>query len=106
MPWGGDRLTRLLHKAVPKGQPIGESWEISDHRMHHSIVAEGPHKGRSLRALMEEQRQPILALAASRYPRFPWLVKFLDANDFLSVQVHPNDEQAARLCPTEAGKTE
>jgi len=106
MPWGDDRLARLLGKPVPKGQRIGESWEISDHRLHESIVAEGSHKGRSLRSLMEEEGETILGQAASRYRRFPWLVKFLDANDWLSVQVHPNDEQAARLSSSEGGKTE
>src|SRR5438105_7347316 len=94
MPWGNQRLVNVLHKPAPQEQLIGESWEISDHRSHESIVAEGPWAGRSLRQLMEQERETIVGPAAARYRRFPWLVKFLDANDWLSVQVHPNDEQA------------
>jgi mannose-6-phosphate isomerase len=106
MPWGGERLGRVLHKPVATSQRIGESWEISDHRLHESVVADGPWRGRSLRDLMEQERDSLLGAAAPRYRRFPWLVKFLDANDWLSVQLHPNDEQATRLAPTEGGKTE
>jgi mannose-6-phosphate isomerase len=106
MPWGGDRLQTVLRKPGPTVGPIGESWEISDHHLHESVVAEGPRQGRSLRNLMEDERLEVLGPASSRYSRFPWLLKFLDARDWLSVQVHPNDDQAARLSPNEGGKTE
>jgi len=106
MPWGGERLARVLHKPVHPNERVGESWEISDHRLHESVVADGPWQGRTLRDLMEQEREAILGAPSKRYHRFPWLVKFLDANDWLSVQVHPNDQQAAKLAPTEGGKTE
>jgi mannose-6-phosphate isomerase len=107
MPWGGRGLEEILHKALPTADDYGESWELSDHSVHDSMVAEGPCAGAGLRKLMETQREAILgAPQSARFRRFPWLVKFLDARGWLSVQVHPNDEQAARLCPSERGKTE
>src|SRR5581483_11926146 len=66
---------------------------------------EGPASGRTLRDLMTGDRAALLGAAADR-PVFPWLVKFLDAWDRLSVQVHPDDESAPRLWPGEGGKTE
>ncbi len=93
MVWGGRRL-EWLGKALPAGEPYGESWEVSDHPLHHSVVAVGPSAGRTLHELVRPQRG------------FPWLIKFLDAADWLSVQVHPDDERAAQLRPGEGGKTE
>jgi mannose-6-phosphate isomerase len=55
---------------------------------------------------MERHSAALLGEAAARHSRFPWLVKLLDANDWLSVQVHPNDTDVARLLPGEGGKTE
>jgi mannose-6-phosphate isomerase len=104
--WGGRRLGDLLGKPLPAAEPIGESWEISDHPSHRTVVAEGPLAGRSVRDLMETHRRELLGSAAERYSVFPWLIKYLDARDWLSVQVHPDDEAAARLLPGESGKTE
>lgn len=106
MVWGGRRLGEVLGKSLPGDGPYGEAWEISDHPSHASIVSDGPYKGQTLRHLMEHDAAALLGASEARYPRFPWLVKLLDANDWLSVQVHPNDEQAARLWPGESGKTE
>jgi mannose-6-phosphate isomerase len=105
MVWGGNWLTRL-GKTFPAEVPHGESWEVSDHRLHHSLLAAGPLAGHSLRELMEQHREALLGPVASRFSVFPWLIKFLDANGWLSVQVHPDDQTAARLCPGEGGKTE
>jgi mannose-6-phosphate isomerase len=104
MVWGGRRLKKL-GKALAAGQKIGESWEVSDHPTHRSVVATGPFKGRTLRELMESFPEALPARGASRRV-FPWLIKFLDADDRLSVQVHPDDAQAERLWPGEGGKTE
>jgi mannose-6-phosphate isomerase len=104
MVWGGRRLKRL-GKALAAGEKYGESWEVSDHPLHRSVVAVGPWKGRTLRELMELFPEALSAGVASR-PAFPWLIKFLDADDWLSVQVHPDDAQAERLRPGEGGKTE
>jgi mannose-6-phosphate isomerase len=104
--WGGKRLSRVLGKPVPGKEPCGESWEVSDHPLHRSIVAAGPWAGRSLRQLMEERREALLGPAASAHETFPWLIKFLDADDRLSVQVHPNEATVRDLRPGEGPKTE
>jgi mannose-6-phosphate isomerase len=106
MVWGGRQLGEVLGKPLPNGGTYGEAWEISDHPSHASIVAYGPYKGQTLRQLMEQQPAALLGAAASRYQRFPWLVKLLDAWDWLSVQVHPNERDVARLWPGEGSKTE
>jgi len=106
MVWGGRRLAEFLGKSLPTGDPYGESWEISDHRLHHSLVSNGPLKGRSLRDLMTNDRAALLGKNAPEHGVFPWLVKFLDASDWLSVQVHPDTEAVRRLWPGEGSKTE
>jgi len=103
--WGGRKLADRLRKALPASQPCGESWEISDHPLHRSIVAAGPHQGRSLRDLMHSEREALLG-AGCAATVFPWLVKFLDAADWLSVQVHPDEAAVQRLWPGEGAKTE
>jgi mannose-6-phosphate isomerase len=104
--WGGRQLGEVLGRALPTPVAFGESWEISDHASHASVVASGPHRGRTLRQLMEEDRAALLGEAAGRYAVFPWLVKLLDAWDWLSVQVHPPEDQVGRLWPGENSKTE
>jgi mannose-6-phosphate isomerase len=106
MVWGGRRLETVLHKPLPTEEAYGESWEVSDHALHRSIVESGPATGSSLRDLMERQREGLLGRAAPRYAVFPWLVKFLDASDWLSVQVHPDEEAVRRFWPGEGSKTE
>ena len=93
------------------GKPLGpesdyaESWELVDHGADQSRVCSGPWAGRTLNELVREEGTPLLG-AQARLEQFPLLVKFLDANDRLSVQVHPNDQQAAAAIPGERGKTE
>src|SRR5437588_8024498 len=106
MIWGGRRLGEVLGKPLPGLSSYGESWEISDHALHHSVIATGPGAGQTLRQLMEQQRAGLLGGAAGRYPIFPWLIKFLDCSDRLSVQVHPNEASVRRLRPGEGSKTE
>ncbi|MGE3803511.1 MAG: type I phosphomannose isomerase catalytic subunit [Gemmataceae bacterium] len=106
MVWGGRRLAHTLGKTLPTSESYGEAWEISDHELHRSVVASGPWAGRDLRELMKEERQPLLGPAADRFQQFPWLIKFLDARDWLSVQVHPDDQAVKQLWPGEGGKTE
>jgi mannose-6-phosphate isomerase len=106
MIWGGRRLAALLGKALPTDEPYGESWEVSDHPRHRSVVAAGPAAGRSLRDLMATDAAALLGRAAGRHDTFPWLVKFLDANDWLSVQVHPDERAVRELLPGEGSKTE
>jgi mannose-6-phosphate isomerase len=106
MVWGGRQLGEVLNKPLPSGATYGESWEISDHPSHASLISHGPHKGQTLRHLMERQSVALLGTAASGHSRFPWLVKLLDAWDWLSVQVHPNEGDVVRLWPGEGSKTE
>jgi mannose-6-phosphate isomerase len=101
MVWGGRRLGEMLGKPLPTPEPYGESWEISDHPSHRSATG-----GRTLRDLMEHERAALLGPSAPSYDVFPWLVKWLDAWDWLSVQVHPDEEAVKRLWPGEASKTE
>jgi mannose-6-phosphate isomerase len=69
-------------------------------------VADGPWAERSLRDLMESERTALLGPSAQRHTVFPWLIKHLDACDWLSIQVHPDDRWVRTLCPGEGGKTE
>ena len=95
--WGGRNLERLYQKALPADQPIGESWEITDRPEGVSVIANGPHAGKTLRWLMENRRQDILGSAAAPAGPFPLLIKILDAKETLSVQVHPPAGVAAQF---------
>jgi mannose-6-phosphate isomerase len=106
MVWGGRRLAEALGKPLPTAAAYGESWEVSDHPSHRSVVAAGPRAGQTLRDLMEREPAALLGAAAGGLPTFPWLVKFLDACDWLSVQVHPDERAVRELWPGEGGKTE
>ncbi|MBI3414131.1 MAG: class I mannose-6-phosphate isomerase [Verrucomicrobia bacterium] len=87
--WGGRKLETLFHKPLPPGRPYGESWEISDRPGDVSIIANGSLAGRDLRWLMERYRDELLGEAAALDGKFPLLVKILDAQEKLSLQVHP-----------------
>jgi mannose-6-phosphate isomerase len=103
--WGGRRLETMLGKSLGEGDVYAESWEVVDHGDDQSVVVAGPASGRALHQLVEEQGEQLFG---RHHPQrqFPLLFKFLDCNRTLSVQVHPNDEQAARLNPPDLGKTE
>jgi mannose-6-phosphate isomerase len=105
MRWGGRRLGTLLGKPLGDGHDYAESWEIADCGGDQTTVAAGPYKGWALRRLVETHGTALLGLQAAA-EHFPLLVKFLDAHDRLSVQVHPNDEQARGLGRGPRGKTE
>ncbi len=95
--WGGRRLQTLLGKKLPPERPIGESWEIADLEDDQSIVARGPARGRTLRDLVTEWGKDLLGGAGLFEGRFPLLIKYLDATQTLSVQVHPDEATARRL---------
>lgn len=96
--WGGDSL-RALGKKVPDGVKAGESWEVADLAPPvedgESRVASGPFAGQSIHSLMASHRNAILGRARAAGDRFPLLVKYLDAAENLSVQVHPTAAYAA-----------
>ena len=104
--WGGRRLVDLLTAPLPGDGPIGEAWLLSDRDDHPSKVAAGPLKGSTLRQLLEQSPDQLLGKLAGRFRRFPVLLKFLDARDKLSVQVHPEDGQTDFIPAGESGKTE
>ncbi|MBW2960821.1 type I phosphomannose isomerase catalytic subunit [Mesonia aestuariivivens] len=104
--WGGEKLKNYLHKDS-KGTQIGESWEISDVKGDCSIVANGSLKGKSLQELLEEyQAQLVGETIYKRFKnKFPLLIKFIDAKENLSVQLHP-DDTLAKERHNSFGKTE
>lgn len=103
--WGGRRLGAELGKPLGEGEDYAESWEVCDHGEDQSKVVAGSLKGRTLGELVSERGKELLGIHHPQ-PRFPLLIKFLDAQKTLSVQVHPNDEQGAKLDPPDYGKTE
>jgi mannose-6-phosphate isomerase len=95
--WGGRRLETHYHKRLPPGERIGESWEIVDREEAQSVVHEGPLRGTTLHELWTDEREPVFGAGLPDTPRFPLLFKILDAQDRLSVQVHPPAEVALQL---------
>lgn len=95
--WGGRNLERLYGKELPPGRSIGESWEISDRPEGMSVVAQGAMAGKTLRWLVENRRDELLGPAKLAHGRFPLLIKILDAQERLSLQVHPPESVAAEL---------
>ena len=104
--WGGRRLADLLSATLPGDGPIGEAWVLSDRPDHPSLVATGALKGRTIGQLMEQCPVQLMGKLAGRFRRFPLLLKFLDAQEMLSVQVHPSDAFEDLLPAGETGKTE
>ncbi len=95
--WGGRRLETLMHKRLPAGSRFGESWEIVDRADAQSVVHDGPLHGRTLHELWTEFHEPVFGGGMEKSPRFPLLFKLLDAQERLSVQVHPPASVAAQL---------
>jgi len=103
--WGGRKLQTLLGRSLGPESDYAESWEIADHADGTSSVADGPLAGTALPEII--QRYPRELFGRHQHlTQFPLLVKFLDANDWLSLQVHPNDQQAKTYNLNENGKTE
>jgi mannose-6-phosphate isomerase len=103
--WGGRRLGTVLHKPIGDASDYAESWEISDYRDQVSIVEQGSLAGTTIRELIRTRGEELLGPALGPRDQFPLLVKFIDAHQDLSVQVHPDDETGRRLAG-ENGKTE
>jgi mannose-6-phosphate isomerase len=103
--WGGRRLGTVLHKAIGEGNDYAESWELSDYRDAVSVVSEGELTGTTLRDLVRHRCLELMGPEFMGRNQFPLLVKFIDARETLSVQVHPNDDQGRKLAG-DNGKTE
>lgn len=100
--WGGRKLETRLGIPLPTDQPYGEAWELHD----TAVVVNGALAGRTVGDLVAEYGEALIGAGNDPQEGMPLLIKFLDANDWLSVQVHPNDEQAAALEGEPRGKTE
>lgn len=104
--WGGEKITAFKHLDSTL-ENVGESWEISGVKDNETIVANGTEKGKSLNQLVREQKGALVG--QENYERFgdefPLLIKFIDARQDLSIQVHPTDEIAHRQGKSR-GKTE
>ncbi|HWM25141.1 MAG TPA: type I phosphomannose isomerase catalytic subunit [Chthoniobacterales bacterium] len=94
--WGGRRLESVFGKRLPPAVRIGESWEIVDRPEAQSVVHDGPCRGLTLNALWRNHREEIFGSVPDA-PRFPILAKLLDAQENLSLQVHPPAEIAEEL---------
>ena len=104
--WGGDKIISFKQLNDTRKE-VGESWEISAVEGSESIVAEGPDKGMTLTEVLSKYREELLGEAnyARFGVKFPLLVKFIDARQDLSIQVHPSDELAKKR-HNSMGKTE
>jgi mannose-6-phosphate isomerase len=105
--WGGEKIKTILGKDFAPLPNCGETWEISGVEGNISEVAEGPLAGKNLKALIQEYQAELVGESVyEKYgDEFPLLVKFIDANADLSIQVHPDDE-LARKRHNSFGKTE
>jgi len=97
--WGGRRMESVLAKNLPHGLPIGELWELVDRSDAQSVVHDGSLRGQTLQGLWTNFRTEVFgeAYAQHKSPRFPILIKILDARERLSVQVHPPAHLAEAL---------
>lgn len=100
--WGGRNLAERFGKALPTEDPYGEAWELHD----TSTVSNGPLAGHTLADLTADYGHALIGTHNDPAEGFPLLIKLLDASDWLSVQVHPDDAQAAELEGESRGKTE
>ena len=99
-------MSGLFSAPLPSDGPIGEAWVLSDRTDHQSLVANGPLKGQTLGQVMEQFREQLMGKLSSRFSRFPLLLKFLDAHEMLSVQVHPSDARPELVPAGDTAKTE
>ena len=94
--WGGRRLQDVFGRELPAGRKIGESWELADLPNDKSLIANGDLAGQTLRSAIEQYPKQITGSASFSLP-FPLLIKLLDAQDVLSVQVHPDPATCRRM---------
>jgi mannose-6-phosphate isomerase len=102
--WGGDKLRKFFGKDIPAGQKIGESWEIADLPNDKSVIVNGELAGKTISHVLQKFPEQITGKKDYK-PPLGLLIKFIDAADILSVQVHPDKEAVKRL-KTGTPKTE
>jgi len=116
--WGGRLLGERLGKPIGDATNYAESWEIVDHGQDQSVVESGPLAGKPLHELLAHHRNwliggkgalpsdNVLESEGIQNNRFPLLLKYLDCNRVLSVQVHPSDDYGLKMADPDRGKTE
>ena len=87
--WGGQKLREVFGKDIPRDEKIGESWELADLPHDKSVITNGPLRGQTLASAVAKYPKEITGIE-NFSGHFPLMVKFLDAEDNLSVQVHPD----------------
>ncbi len=102
--WGGRKLQTVLGKALPPDGVWAESWEVVDHAEHQSIIRNGAFAGQSLAEV--SLVHPHWLFGDSGVTKLLLLLKYLDCQRVLSVQVHPDDAYGQRMTPPDLGKTE
>lgn len=102
--WGGQKLKEDYGKDTNLN-PLAESWEVSTHPDGPSYILDGDYDGLTLEEYLERKDKKPLGTNGQKFDRFPVLVKFIDALQELSIQVHPNDEYGLKY-EEEYGKTE
>jgi len=94
--WGGQKLREFFNKDIPPFEKIGESWELADLPDDKSTIANGELAGQTLNSVIKKYPKEITGDENFSGP-FPLLIKFLDAEDILSVQVHPDEQTCQRM---------
>ena len=94
--WGGQKLRMVFGKDLPRAEKIGESWELADLPDDKSVISNGELAGMTLNKAVRKYPKEITGDENFKLP-FPLLIKFLDAEDILSVQVHPDPETCRRM---------
>ena len=104
--WGGNNIEKYFNRNL-NNEKIAESWELSAHKHGLSVVTNGKYREKTLLELFEDVsiRKEIFGTRCEKMDKFPILIKFIDATDKLSIQVHPNDEYAKKY-EKDLGKTE
>ncbi len=102
--WGGEKLIKRYDKNC-RGKRLAETWEVSCHSDGPSMIVEGDGTGETLKQYIDEKGPDVLGKDCEKFRDFPILIKFIDARDKLSIQVHPDDEYAL-LHEGQNGKTE
>lgn len=104
--WGGEKLIQKLNKKSDR-KDIGESWELSDVKGDTSVVVNGDLKGKDLKELISEYKSELMGEKIYNHfgEKFPLLIKFIDAKEALSIQLHPHDDLAKKR-HNSFGKTE
>lgn len=102
--WGGTKLKKQFNKKTEL-EKVAESWELSCHKDGQSVIINGQYQGLTLSAYIEKVGKRVMGKNAENFTYFPILIKLIDAEDSLSVQVHPDNAYALRV-EGEYGKTE